>query len=264
MEDSLLKQIIQIFSLTHLAETVLAVALAWLALRGVHFVTTHFSEKSPRYRLQLGQSFPIIRLLTWALVIGYVVIGILEPPDSVLFATLGSVGLAIGLAAQDGIRSLLAGVLIIFNRPFRVGDMVEFGGNYGEVIRLDLSATWLRTFDDNIVMVPNSEVLKQPVVNANGGALSEMVVIPIDLPVGVPLQEAKEVAKDLACCSPYTFLSKPVSVVCETRYEYRPLVRMSVKAYVLDVRYERVMASDVTERILEDFASRGWLEVGAA
>lgn len=39
---------------------------------------------------------------------------------------------------------------------------------------------------------------------------------------------------------------------------------MSIKAYVLDARYERAMASDVTERVLEDFASRGWLEFGTA
>ncbi len=41
-------------------------------------------------------------------------------------------------------------------------------------------------------------------------------------------------------------------------------LRMSIKAYVLDVRYERAIASDVTERVLEDFASRGWREFGTA
>ncbi len=260
MEETLLKQLIEVLSLSHLVKTLLVLALAWLVLRGVYGAITYLSDQFPRYRLVFGQSFPVIRLLTWALVIGYIVVGILEPPESVLFATLGSIGLAIGLAAQDGIRNLLAGVMIIFNPPFRVGDMVRFGGHYGEVIQLDLSVTWLRTFDDNVVMVPNAEVLRQAVANTNNGDLTEMVVIPIDLPLDVPLDEAKEVAKDLTRCSPYTFLSKPVNLVCEIRHDYRPLLRMSIKAYVLDIRYERTMASDVTERILENFANRGWLD----
>ena len=264
MEMSTLKQLFQMVSLAHIAKMLLTMALAWLVLRGVHASIAYLSDKFTRYRLQFAQSFPVIRLLVWALAIAYIVFGILEPPESVLFATLGSIGLAIGLAAQDGIRNLLAGVMIIFNPPFRVGDMVNFGGYYGEVIRLDLSVTWLRTFDDNVVMVPNAEVLRQAVVNANSGALTEMVVVPIDLPPDVPLHEAREVAKDLTRCSPYTFLPKAVNVVCETRYDHRPLVRMSIKAYVLDVRYERAMASDVTERVLEDFAGRGWLAFGAA
>jgi small-conductance mechanosensitive channel len=264
MEDAILKQLIEMLSFAHLAKAALTLALAWLALRGIYIAITYLSNKFPRYRLQFGQSFPVIRLLTWALVVGYIVVGILDPPESVVYATLGSIGLAIGLAAQDGIRNLLAGVMIIFNPPFRVGDMVTLGGHYGEVTRLDLSVTWLRTFDDNVVMVPNAEVLRQAVVNANSGALTEMLVIPIDLPLGVPLGEAKEVAEDVTRCSPYTYLPKPVIVVFESRYDHRPLVRMSIKAYVLDVRYERALASDVTERILEGFANRGWLESGIA
>lgn len=260
MQESVLKQLVDMLSLSHLLKIALAIAFTWLLLRGASKGITYLVEKTPRYRFQLGQSFPVVRLLAWLLVIIYIVFGILEPPDSVLYATLGSVGLAIGLAAQDGIRNLLAGVMIIFNPPFRVGDMIKFGGEYGEVIRLDLSVTWLRTFDDNVVMVPNAEVLRQAVVNANSGNLSEMVVITIDLPPVVPLQEVKEAAKDLTRCSPYTFLSQPVNVMFETRFDHQPLLRASIKAYVLDVRYERAMASDVTERVLEDFGKRGWLD----
>ncbi|MEZ5609881.1 MAG: mechanosensitive ion channel [Rhodocyclaceae bacterium] len=71
---------------------------------------------------------------------------------------------------------------MIFNPPFRTGDMIQFGGHYGEVVRLDLSATWLRTFNDNTVTIPNAEFLKGAVANSNSGALDEMVVIPVDLP----------------------------------------------------------------------------------
>ena len=59
--------------------------------------------------------------------------------------------------------------------------MIEFGGHYGEVVRLDLSATWLRTFNDNTVMIPSAEFLTGAVSNSNSGALDEMVVVTLDL-----------------------------------------------------------------------------------
>jgi small-conductance mechanosensitive channel len=130
------------------------------------------------------------------------VFGILGPPESIVYAALASNGLAVGLAVQDGIRNLLAGVMIIFNPPYRAGDMVKFDGHHGEVTRLDLSVSWLRTFDHNTVMVPSLEALRQAVVNANSGALTATVVIPIDLPIGMPLHAAKAVARDLTRRSP--------------------------------------------------------------
>jgi small-conductance mechanosensitive channel len=170
---------------------------------------------------------------------------------------LGSLGLAIGLAAQGGVRNLIAGVMMIFNPPFRVGDMVNFGGHYGEVIRLDLSVTWLRTLDDSVVMVPNSAVLENAVENANSGELSEMVVVKIDLPRSIPVQEIRSLATEAAAASPYTYLKKPIIVLVEARYELGFLLRLVIKAYVVDVRLERLLASDITERFVTALQQRG-------
>ncbi|MBX3648861.1 MAG: mechanosensitive ion channel [Rhodocyclaceae bacterium] len=179
-----------------------------------------------------------------------------HPPAGAGSAALGAVGLAVGLGAQDGIRNLLAGVMMIFNPPFRIGDMVRFGGYYGEVVGMDLSVTWLRTFDDSRVMVPNAELLRNAVANANCGELAELVEIPIDLPLGVALAEARALAEEAARASPYTFLKKPVVVTIAPRYEYGFVVRMTIKAYVIDVRLERVMASDIAERALQALFER--------
>lgn len=73
-------------------------------------------------------------------------------------------------------------------------------------------ATWLRTFDDNAVMIPNAEFLKGAVANSNSGALDEMVVIPVDLPLPCNVAEARAIAADAARASPYCYLKKPVAV----------------------------------------------------
>jgi len=256
MQEDTIAQLTELLSVSRLLQVALAVLLTWVFLRILHFGLQHLMRRFPRYRLQMGQVYPVIRIVIWSLCIIYIVFGIIQPPQAIVFAVLGSLGLAIGLAAQGGVRNLLAGVMMIFNPPFRVGDMVKFGGYYGEVIRLDLSVTMLRTQDDNVVMVPNSAVLENAVANSNSGELSEMVVVNIDLPQTVPVQEARMLAMEAAFSSPYTYLKKPVSVVVESRYDLGFLLRLVIKAYVIDVRLERMLSSDITERYIEAMHAR--------
>jgi small-conductance mechanosensitive channel len=259
MQESILKQLIALLSLEHLVAAGLALLFGWLLLVAIQFGLNRLAAHFPRYRLQIGQSFPVARILVWAGVTAYIVFGIINPPEEVMFAVLGSAGLAIGLAAKDGIRNLLAGVMMIFNPPFRVGDMVQWGEHYGEVKRIDLSVTWLHTFDDSTIMVPNALVLQQAVVNSNSGELAELVAIRVDLPYQVPVALVKELALEVAHCSPYTYLKKPVTVLVESRFEYRGLLRFTIKAYVLDVRLERRLASDITERLYQALQENGLL-----
>jgi small-conductance mechanosensitive channel len=257
MEEDIVNELVELFSISRLLQVALVVAFTWLLLRIIHISLQQLIQRFPRYRLQMGQIFPVIRIFMWFLAIAYIIFGLIKPPQTIVFAVLGSLGLAIGLAAQGGVRNLLAGVMMIFNPPFRVGDMVHFGGHYGEVIRLDLSVTWLRTLDDSVIMVPNSAVLENAVANANSGELSEMVVVKIDLPRAIPIQEVRALATEAAIASPYTFLKKPVSVTVESRYDYDFLLRLVIKAYVVDVRLERLLASDITERFVEALHNRG-------
>ena len=257
MQEDVIVELVELFSISRLLQVALVVVIAWLLLRILHAGLQQLIKRFPRYRLQMGQVYPVIRIFMWFLVIAYIIFGLIKPPQTIVFAVLGSLGLAIGLAAQGGVRNLLAGVMMIFNPPFRVGDMVHFGGHYGEVIRLDLSVTWLRTLDDNVIMVPNSAVLENAVANANSGELSEMVVINIDLPRTIPIQEARSLAMEAAVASPYTYLKKPVSVIMESRYDFGFLLRLVIKVYVVDVRLERRLSSDVTERFIEALHEHG-------
>jgi hypothetical protein len=60
----------------------------------------------------------------------------------------------------------------------------------------------------------------------------------------------------LAIASPYTFLKNPISVTVESRYDYDFLLRLVIKAYVVDVRLEHLLASDITERFVEALHNR--------
>lgn len=87
------------------------------------------------------------------------------------FAILGgALALAVGFAAQDLIGNLVAGVFILRDKPFVVGDWIEWDGNEGEVQEIDLRVTRLRSFDNEQVTVPNSTLATTVVTNpvANG------------------------------------------------------------------------------------------------
>jgi small-conductance mechanosensitive channel len=98
------------------------------------------------------------------------------------FATLaGALTLAIGFAAQDLIANFVAGVFIIQDKPFTVGDWIEWDGNEGVVREIHLRVTKLDTFDNELVTVPNSDLANAAVIN---NVANDRRRVSVDLGIG--------------------------------------------------------------------------------
>jgi len=84
-----------------------------------------------------------------------------------LLATLGLIGLALSLAAQDTLNDIINGVLIWLDRPFRIGDRIEIQGDkmWGDVIDIGTRSTRILLIDNTMVIVPNSVIGKNQVIN---------------------------------------------------------------------------------------------------
>jgi small conductance mechanosensitive channel len=82
-----------------------------------------------------------------------------------LLALLGTIGLAIGLALQGTLSNVAAGLMLLFLRPFEVGDHVEAGGAEGIVLGIDLFHTNLRTTDGVDIVIPNGAILSGTIKN---------------------------------------------------------------------------------------------------
>ena len=80
-------------------------------------------------------------------------------------AIIGAAGIAIGLALQGSLSNLAGGVLIITLRPFRVGDYIEGAGHAGIITNIGLFYTYLTTFDNRAIVIPNSDVANGSIVN---------------------------------------------------------------------------------------------------
>ena len=82
-----------------------------------------------------------------------------------IIAVLGAAGLAIGLALQGTLSNVAAGVMLLFLRPFKVGDWIDSGENSGTVNEIGLFTTIITTFDNVYISVPNSQIWSSRIVN---------------------------------------------------------------------------------------------------
>ncbi|MCC1498377.1 mechanosensitive ion channel family protein, partial [Alcanivorax sp. 1008] len=186
------------------------------------------------------------------------VVGVLQPPREFLIAVGGAVAVALGFALKDIVASLVAGILLLFDRPFRVGDRVTFGDTYGEIVSIGLRTVRLVTLDDNLVTIPNSRFITDVVASGNAGELDMMVVTDFHVSLQADLEKVRKLIEEVVVTSRYAYLKKPVSFAIEEVEVARTLgIRMRTKAYVLDMRYEKEFQSDLVLRVSQLFKANG-------
>jgi small-conductance mechanosensitive channel len=238
---------------------VLVLVLTFFLVKGVAFLLDTLSERNAERRLLYKRLIPIVRVVLWALALYVVLRGIFNVDAQGLLAAAAAIGVAIGFAAQDLLKNIFGGLVILFDQSFQAGDKIEVGGTYGEVTSIGLRSTRIVTPDDNLVTVPNAQVADSQVSNANAGELTCQVGTDLYLPGWVDEGRAREIAHQAAVSSSYVFLEKPIVVLVKDEYDEGHLVHLKVKAYVIDTRYEALLASDVTERARQAFRAEGWL-----
>jgi len=218
------------------------------------------AEQSAKRRLFFKKLIPIVRLTVWGFTLYFVMDVVFQVSRDGLLAASAALGIAIGFAAQDILKNIFGGILIIFDQPFQVGDKINVAGTYGEVVSIGLRSTRIVTPDDNLVSVPNAQVVDGQVANANAGALDCQVVVELYLPGWVDVKKAKAIAYSAAANSKYVYLEKPIRVNVTDVFKETFLTQLKVKAYVLDTRYESAFASDVTEAAKTEFLRQGLLK----
>ena len=238
---------------------VLVLVLTFFLVKGVAFVLETLSERNAERRLLYKRLIPIVRVVLWAVALYVVLRGIFNVDAQGLLAAAAAIGVAIGFAAQDLLKNIFGGLVILFDQSFQAGDKIEVGGTYGEVTSIGLRSTRIVTPDDNLVTVPNAQVADSQVSNANAGELNCQVGTDLYLPGWADEGRAKEIAHQAAVTSSYVFLEKPIVVLVKDEYDEGHRLHLRVKAYVMDTRYEALLASDITERARRVFREEGLL-----
>lgn len=250
--------ILQQISWMRFFQALAILAVTWLLIRWISGFLEYLSGRVPRARFFFKRLEPVLRITLWFFAI-LLLFGLLAPSRETFLASIASLGLALGLGAQDLIKNVIGGLVILVDRPYQLGDRVRIGEAYGEIDHIGLRSTKLTTPDDTRVTIPNLEILSRQVFNANSGVLDCQVVTDLYLPPDVDPAEAVRIGLEAAYSSPYLLSRKPVVVNFLDHFSEAPYVVVRVKAYVFDHRYENRMMSDITMRAKAEFIRRGWL-----
>ena len=259
LQTRLPEPIANYFNLPRLMTVALLIAFTWLAIRYISKLLDFLSMRSNRARFVVRWIQPLIRIGFWlgALLLAFT---LLAPTQETFWAGLASAGIAIGLGAQDLIRNLLSGIVILSDRPFQLGDRVKIGEAYGEIDHIGLHSTKLTTPDDTRVTIPNAQVANSQIFNANSGVPDCQVVTDLLLPVTTDPHLALHIGHETANTCPYLLTAKPVVALVSDHFDQQPYLRLRVKAYVYDHRFESRMQSDITARAKSEFLRLGLLE----
>lgn len=232
----------------------LVVAAAGVLLRFISNISERLANQFATHRLMIQKFESFGRFFVYFLTVGVVITLSFRIDDTVLAVVGGALAFAIGFAMRDLVAAVIAGIMIMFDRPFQVGDRVTYAGEYGDIIQIGLRSVRMRTLDDNIVTVPNNKILTDVTSSGNFGELDMQVKMVFYIGVDQDLEKAERLVKESILTSRYVFLEKPVVILVgqKLKDEYVALEIVG-KAYVLDTKYESAFVADVHRRVLRAF-----------
>ncbi|MGQ4277463.1 mechanosensitive ion channel family protein [Pseudidiomarina sp. E22-M8] len=221
---------------------VVATAIVLASQRVLPWLAAHLHGKQ---RLFVLAMVPTIRVIVFIIAFLWVVPMVINPSMQNMIAILGVAGLAIGFALKDYVSSLIAGIVAVYELPYRPGDWIEVEGTYGEVKHIGMRAVEIVTPDDTIVFIPHLKLWTSLIFNANNGGPSLMCVVDFYLHPEHDANRVKHLLEDVALTSPYVQLAKPILVIAKEEpwgTHYR------LKAYPIDPRQQFQFMTDLTAR----------------
>ena len=201
-----------------------AVALACLAaIRAYGILLAWYAAESPlSAETGIAREFgPLLSKLGKVFIVTVAAIAVLQRLDvnvQSLVVSLGVGSLAVGLAAQDTLANMFGGFTLMLDRPFKIGDRIRVStGELGDVEAIGIRATRLKTLDDTILVIPNSVLVKDRVVNLSRPSRSITCRLEVGVAYGSDLARAKQVLAEAALASGYVE-GERAPVVLVTRF----------------------------------------------
>ncbi|HRK29920.1 MAG TPA: mechanosensitive ion channel family protein [Tepidisphaeraceae bacterium] len=182
-------------------------------------------------------------ILGFALIIAGNQVGI---QIAALLTGVSIIGLALGFAAQESISNFIAGIMIFWDKPFKIGDWIEIDDHLGQVVRVTFRSTRLQDLDGDIVVFPNTAMLNNKLINKTTNLVTRC-----NVDVGIAYKESIEHAREV--------MLKLVN--SDPRIEKRPEAEVVVRSlgassvdltlhfWIKEERYEDAMQYEYMERV---------------
>ncbi len=228
----------------------------------LHYLEKKFTDKKDTkiddIVFDLLDKFAGAAIYAIAIILALDILGVNIMP---FIAGAGIAGIAIGFAAKDTLSNLIAGVLLILDRPFEVGDRIEIwtaptgSATWGDVIDIGLRATKIKTTDNIVIVIPNNEIMKRDIVNYTIITSKIRIRINIGIAYDADLKKAKEIISAVAGTSDWVAKDPPPKVVVRNFGESS--VDLQLRVWINDARRRMDVIDYITDAVKEGFDSQG-------
>jgi small-conductance mechanosensitive channel len=215
------------------------------------------TEFFPRSALDRGIRDSIKKLLHYGMVLIGLVLGLnLLGVTSKNFVVLaGAFGIGIGFGLQNIVNNFVSGLILLFERPIKVGDMIMVENEWAVVKNIGLRSTTIETFDLSEIIVPNSDLISQKVTNWTLSNEQSRVIIPVGVAYGSDVTRVLEILKDCAV-KHSRVLKSPEPSVLFAAFGASSL-DFDLRVWVADVNHRLVVKSDLLQSIDQQFRQAG-------
>lgn len=174
----------------------------------------------PRTGWDIGIQYTISTILHYViLILGILMtLNVLGFPLANLALVMGALGVGIGLGLQNIVSNFFSGLVLLIERPIKVGDMLVIDGQWGEVKQIRIRSTVFQTFDKSVVIIPNSEMTASKIVNwTHYGRGSSRITLKLGVAYGTDVALVTGLLKEV-CAANRRVLKEPPPQVLFTAY----------------------------------------------
>jgi small-conductance mechanosensitive channel len=192
--------------------TVFLIALSLLSRRAQKFMG---KSVLPHTSIDRGRQYAIARASSYLVLLLGLIIGVDASGLNLrsLLVVGGALGVGVGFGLQNIVANFVAGVVILWEGPVKVGDLIDVGNTLGEVIRIGARGTWVRTFDNEVVIVPNSEFVNNRVTNWTANDRTVRVSVPVGVSYDSDFEKVRQLLEQIARLNAEVLVTPPPAVV---------------------------------------------------
>ena len=148
-------------------------------------------------KIPLGVTQLFTQLTYWTIIVSGAILALQRFFDVTAFlAGLGIAGLTVGFALQDVMKNFVAGIILLVQQPFHVGESIGIKGFDGTITAIDLRVTEMRARDGRLVILPNADVLANPIVNYTR-TRQRQITLSLDLPLSSEPDAIRQILMDV-------------------------------------------------------------------
>ncbi len=215
------------------------------------------SKVFPRQHFDRGVRDAISKLLHYFLIfIGFLLAMSLAGIEMKNFAVLaGAFGIGIGFGLQNIVNNFVSGIILLFERPVKVGDLLVLDGEWGTVKRIGLRSTIIETLDQSEIIVPNSQIIQEKVTNWTLSTSISRIVVPVGVAYGSDVPLVLRILLEAAGNHPLT-LPEPKSSAIFTGFGESSL-DFELRLWIADVTQRLPVKSEILQHIDRRFREEG-------